>query len=48
MPKVNFDPERMLRTKGLGAAIGKPALDRTQILSTNGLAIAPGKPVGID
>ena len=49
MRNVNFDRTRMLSTKGLSAAAGKPTvdteLDVTKLLSTKGLSAAALKPV---
>jgi len=43
---MKIDETRLLTTRGLAAAIGKPRLDPEKLLSTRGLAVMPGKPAG--
>ena len=40
-----IDSSRLLTTRGISAAIGKPRLDPEKLLLTRGLAVMPGKPV---
>jgi hypothetical protein len=39
---MKLDETRILSTRGLAAAVGKPVLDPAKLLGTKGLAVMPG------